>query len=451
MKPTAAVLQLAIFLYAANAHQRNDPATPRRHNRHSLHEESARDRGRQPSLQSRREQVGWAGVKGIANPASAGAVGAESGGEVLRGNLKRKRTLLDSAGAANDSGPPGSPILEVPLSTSSDDLSTDGEPSPRVPETALIQPIDIPFLQGPDDWQIPGNGISLDATGEPKSGTSWLGRLIPQLALELCGNSNNSWCEMGGLTVIPNIPAPKYIFEMTTKTESENGTVSELFLHFDGNNKHLIPGMSGHAHPGCDNGGRAHFNYFGEYAPCLTDDPPTRELLRGCLWKTSALCVQYMPSVDPDVRRSIIILRDPRDVVISERGFRLEYYDDPVWMAQTSADEFVRRRFEIIVSWVHQRYVWHTESVMAPSSHIVYYDDLKDNYRGLIDMAAFMGLNCSDDDAQRVWWSHRNAEPHGDYTTHGLEDETIVWMNATMARLLPPALAARWAITPTDL
>lgn len=75
----------------------------------------------------------------------------------------------------------------------------------------------------------------------------------------------------------------------------------------------------------------------------------------------------------------------------------------------------------------------------------------QDNHRGLIGMAAFMGLNCSDDDALRVWWSHHNANPHGDYNTYGLEGETLVWMNDTMARLLPPALAARWAITPTDL
>ncbi|CAM9312693.1 unnamed protein product, partial [Hapterophycus canaliculatus] len=149
----------------------------------------------------------------------------------------------------------------------------------------------------------PGKGISLDATGEPKSGTSWLGRLVPQLALELCGNCNNSWCEMGGLAVIPNLPAPKYIFEMTKKTAGESESGSTLFLHYDGNNKHIIPGMSGEAHPGCDNGGRAHLNFFGDFAPCRAYDSPTRQSLRGCLWNTSALCVQYMPSVDPDVRR----------------------------------------------------------------------------------------------------------------------------------------------------
>lgn len=41
---------------------------------------------------------------------------------------------------------------------------------------------------------MPGNGISLTALGEPNSGTPWLERLIPSLALELCGSFNNLWC-----------------------------------------------------------------------------------------------------------------------------------------------------------------------------------------------------------------------------------------------------------------
>lgn len=62
--------------------------------------------------------------------------------------------------------------------------------------------------------------------------------------------------------------------------------------------------MKGKPHPGCDNGGRAHENFFGDTPPCLDEkETPTRERLRSCLFNTSALCVQYMPSVDPDVRR----------------------------------------------------------------------------------------------------------------------------------------------------
>lgn len=45
-----------------------------------------------------------------------------------------------------------------------------------------------------EDWQVAGHGISMTATGEPKSGTTWLGRLIPHLALELCGSLTNPWC-----------------------------------------------------------------------------------------------------------------------------------------------------------------------------------------------------------------------------------------------------------------
>jgi len=63
-------------------------------------------------------------------------------------------------------------------------------------------------------------------------------------------------------------------------------------------------------------------------------------------------------------------------------------------------------------------------------------------------MAAFMGLKCTDEQAFRVWKAHENTAPHGDYTTQGLQVDTIEWMNATMARLLPPTLALRYGVTP---
>lgn len=43
------------------------------------------------------------------------------------------------------------------------------------------------------NFGLPGSAISLEALGEPKSGTTWLGRLVPSLALELCGSFNNLW------------------------------------------------------------------------------------------------------------------------------------------------------------------------------------------------------------------------------------------------------------------
>lgn len=69
----------------------------------------------------------------------------------------------------------------------------------------------------------------------------------------------------------------------------------------------------------------------------------------------------------------------------------------------------------------------------------------------LIGMAAFMGLACSREQALKVFEAHRNLSPHGNFTTHGLPAETIEWMTAIMARLLPPPLARRWGVTPTDL
>ncbi|CAM9813034.1 unnamed protein product [Pylaiella littoralis] len=163
-----------------------------------------------------------------------------------------------------------------------------GEKSEKL-EAYSIQPRDIPFLQKKGEWQQRGHGISMLATGEPKSGTSWLGRLIPQLALELCGSPTNRWCEMGGLAVFPSIPTPKYEFEMLKADEDARGS-STLFLHFKGFFKHFIPGMV-KPHHGCAHRGRSHQNTFQDYPPCISGEVPTRKRLRACLWDTSDRCL----------------------------------------------------------------------------------------------------------------------------------------------------------------
>lgn len=76
---------------------------------------------------------------------------------------------------------------------------------------------------------------------------------------------------------------------------------------------------------------------------------------------------------------------------------------------------------------------------------------LQGDHLGMIGLAAFMGLSCSEEEALRVWQSHQSASSHGDYTTFGLAPDTLESMNATMARLLPPAVSLHWGVTPTDL
>ncbi|CAM9463136.1 unnamed protein product [Ectocarpus sp. 6 AP-2014] len=302
------------------------------------------------------------------------------------------------------------------------------------------------FLLKPENWQHEGHGISITAKGEPKSGTTWLGRLMPQLALELCGSSTNTWCEMGGLAVYPNEPSPWYEFELLKKGTGEGGGPT-LFLHYKGSNKHVIPGMSWKGHPeGCNQGGRRHRNFFEDDPPCISGPASTREQLTGCLWKTSSRCMGFVPT---ESRRTAVMLRDPRDVVLSEFRMRRDYYHQEKVMA-VSVDDFIWDRFQTIVSWTHQRWVWHTETVLSESSHVMFYDDLQANPMGMIDLAAFMGLECSEDQARKVWESHQNAVPHGDYTTHGLQLGTIEWMNATMASLLPTAVSLHWGLNPTD-
>lgn len=75
----------------------------------------------------------------------------------------------------------------------------------------------------------------------------------------------------------------------------------------------------------------------------------------------------------------------------------------------------------------------------------------QETHEALVDMATFMGLRCSQEEAFKVWAAHQSSSPHGNFTTRGLPEEVIEWMTAIMARLLPPPLARRWGVTPTDL
>ncbi|CAM9127032.1 unnamed protein product [Ectocarpus sp. 13 AM-2016] len=318
-------------------------------------------------------------------------------------------------------------------------------------EETSIQAVDKPFIESPGLGGLRKqlHGISLVALGEPKSATTWLGRIVPALAIELCGSSNNRWCQLGGLMVHPNTPAPCYEFELLNKTmDGSNDT--DIFLHFYGQHKHKIPGMN---QPGlpveCRNGGRVHEDRFMDLPPCELDESPTRKRLTSCLWDTSPRCTIFMSMVRPSVR-SLVIMRDPRSVVVSEYNMRTHGGEKPMNVGNRSLDEFVQWKFEVIVSWMHQRFMWHTGPLMGRSSHIEVYEDLQENHFGFIAIAAFMGLECSEAQAARVWDAHKQRSRDGGYGTHGLSVETIRSMNTTMARLLPPTLALRWEVQPLD-
>ncbi|CAN0536225.1 unnamed protein product [Ectocarpus sp. 12 AP-2014] len=245
-------------------------------------------------------------------------------------------------------------------------------------EESSIQPAERPFMQvagllGVHNLRY---GKSLLALGEPKSATTWLGRVVPALAIALCGSNNNPWCQLGGLRVYPNIPAPFYEFELLNTTTDGNGD-PDLVLHFYGQHKHKIPGMHQPELPlECRNRGRIHQDSFMDLPPCDLDEPPTRQGLTSCLWKTSLRCVKRMAFNRLSVR-SLVIMRDPRNVVISEYNMRTNGGDNPMSVGNRSLDEFVQWKFEVIVSWMHQRFMWHTGSLMGPSSRVEVYEDLQ--------------------------------------------------------------------------
>ncbi|CAN0144840.1 unnamed protein product [Scytosiphon promiscuus] len=302
----------------------------------------------------------------------------------------------------------------------------------QVSETKLIRAIDIPFKYSPG--QPAGMGISMIALGEPKSGTTWLGRVIVELCVQICGNPENTWCKMGGLKVVHNRPAPYYEFEML------HADTDELFLHFEGAQKHVIPGLG---QKGCDGNMISHCNSFGKQYPCKGDSALPRGGLVACLPGISQKCILNLSPLDPAQRRIAVIFRDARNLIISEHRMRREVYNEDI----AGLEQFIFDRFETVVAWIHQRYTWHT-TALEEISHVMFYEDLQTQPHHLADLAAFLGLDCTPEKAEDVFRMHAYTDPPGDYTTYGLPINTLEWMNTTMSKVLPEALLARYGLTP---
>lgn len=302
-------------------------------------------------------------------------------------------------------------------------------------EDNSIKSIDIEFMIEDKNY------VAIRAEGEPKSGTTWLGRIVPQIVLDLCGNKDNPSCRMGGLKVHPNIPAPYYEFEMVK---------NEKLFHFFGKDKHVIEGMRENAKEfkKCHMG-NFHQNTFANEKPCKDDkNIITRNNLVNCLWDTSSDCVEGVEEKD----LTVVITRDPRDVILSERKMRQVYYND--YTKKMSLEEFIFDRFENLVSWIHQRWVWHSQiEIMKKSSHVVYYEDLislDHGYTGIMGISEFLGLNCSSEIAMNIWDKHRFPGTPKTYLDRGLSQDIVKFMNETMARILPIPLVYRYGLVPVE-
>lgn len=66
----------------------------------------------------------------------------------------------------------------------------------------------------------------------------------------------------------------------------------------------------------------------------------------------------------------------------------------------------------------------------------------------LIELAAFLGLNCTTEAAEGILGRHANPNPPSDYRTQNISTWTLRWMDETMATLLPEAMLSRYGVTP---
>ncbi|CAM9683581.1 unnamed protein product [Choristocarpus tenellus] len=223
---------------------------------------------------------------------------------------------------------------------------------------------------------------------------------------------------------------------------SRNG---QRFVVFRDRRRHIIPGLIYCGAP------RSHGLGVDPTIPCLNDVKPTCAELERFL-PTDCEMSNYNA-------REIVIVRDPRDVVISEY-FYLRISD--------SMEQFIRTRFESITSWIRQRWVWHT-TVLRDSSLMLYYEDLQVSEVPYWTLASWFSLNATSAEIHTIVEATSKEalltmqreggikQEHGrnpqvrvsterNFNDYNLTTETIAWMNYTMSSLLPGILLCKYGL-----
>lgn len=77
-------------------------------------------------------------------------------------------------------------------------------------------------------------------------------------------------------------------------------------------------------------------------------------------------------------------------------------------------------------------------------SHLL--DLPQETHEAYIDLAWFMGLDCTPDKASVIAADMQTSRSPSDYNDYELPEETLMWMNGTMSRLLPATMLARWRL-----
>lgn len=67
----------------------------------------------------------------------------------------------------------------------------------------------------------------------------------------------------------------------------------------------------------------------------------------------------------------------------------------------------------------------------------------------LVDLAAFVGLNCTSIQANEVWRRQAYARLPDSYNSYGLSVEMLTWMNDTMSKLLPEEMLIQYDLPST--
>lgn len=88
--------------------------------------------------------------------------------------------------------------------------------------------------------------------------------------------------------------------------------------------------------------------------------------------------------------------------------------------------------------------LWYTSVLLQPPRVVLVFSAPQADPVHLVELAKFVGLECTQAEADALWRKHAFSHLPNDYTTYGLSTETLKWMNGTLLELLPQEMLVQY-------
>mmetsp|Transcript_2457 Transcript_2457/g.3774 ORF Transcript_2457/g.3774 Transcript_2457/m.3774 type:complete len:241 (+) Transcript_2457:603-1325(+) len=165
---------------------------------------------------------------------------------------------------------------------------------------------------------------------------------------------------------------------------------------------------------------------------------------------------------DPARNSYIVLMRDPRDVTISECFHRHPPCSSPI------LERVIHDRLPCITAWVAARYIWHSAK-FSRNTHFVFYERLLHDTSAYYPLCDALNVSCTESILEKVIDAttpketikfktelaakHHVHKPHivsvrsagrKNYLNYSLSSYNLKWMETVLRNVLPPDLVQEW-------